>query len=147
MSKDSLRNLRKIEYTINKHLFLICGLVTLVTMIMVLIEFFTCGFFSAVRIEFFYLGVLVIYSLHKELVRWLGEEKVERQGEYFVYTWIGLTTLLYIINFFVRGRFPYISNCDISGVLKDASLVTLEVLTVFILTRFLKLLRIFIKIP
>jgi len=144
MGEKNLKQLRKIEEKINRNLFLICAGVTLVTMAMVLAEFFTCGFFTAIRIEFFYLGVLLIYSLHKEIVRWLGQERVERQGEYFVYAWIALTTFLYIINFLTKGHFSYAPDYDTTGTLKDATLITLEVLAVFIFTRFLKFLKIFL---
>ena len=71
-------------------------------MVIKLAEFFSRGAFAPTKIELFYLGVLVIYSLHKEMVRWLGERKVERQGECFVYIWVGLTTALYLINFFTN---------------------------------------------
>lgn len=141
-SQNELEKVRKAEVKISQNLFLICGGVTVVTMLMICLEFFTCGFFSVLRIEFFYLGVLLIYSLHKEFLRWFGEDKTERQGEYFVYAWIGLTTLLYIIHFLTNGSFSYASYCDTSGTLKDAALITLEVLAVFIFTRLLKVIRI-----
>lgn len=141
-NRNELKKVRKIEAKISRNLFLICGGVTLITMLMISLEFFTCGFFSVVRIEFFYLGVLLIYSLHKEFLRWFGEDRVERQGEYFVYAWIGLTTLLYVINFLTNSSFSYVAHCDTSGTLKDATLITLEVLAVFIFTRLLKVIRI-----
>ena len=145
IDKNQLKGLKKVENRINKNLFTICSAVTFIAMAMVLAEFFTCGFFSVIRIEFFYLGVLLIYSLHKEMVRWLGERKVERQGEYFVYVWVALTTALYVINFLTKGQFSYLPDCNTAGVLKDATLITLEVLAVFISTRFLKLLKFFLK--
>lgn len=129
------QNLRILETKINNRLFIICAVVTLVTMAMILMDFFTHGFFSGIKINFFYLGVLLIYSLHKELTRWLGENKAERQGEYFVYSWILLTTVLFVINFFWRQ----------TNTLQDTTLITLEVLAVFIFTRFLKLLKISLK--
>jgi hypothetical protein len=138
------KKIRRIESKINRNLYIICGVVTIVTMVMLCLEFFTCGFFSMVRIEFFYLGVLIIYSLHKEFLRWFEENKIEHQGEYFVYAWIGLTTLLFIINFLTNGRFYYVLGCDTAGTLKDASLVTIEVLGVFISTRLFKMLKIFL---
>ena len=143
---NQLKKLRKIELNINHNLYHICAFVTIIAMFMVLSEFFTCNFFSAIRIEFFYMGVLLIYSLHKEMVRWLGESKVERQGEYFVYSWIVLTTILYVVNFLAScGRFNYLSKCDTAGALRDSTLITLEVLAVFISTRFLKLLKFLLK--
>lgn len=124
------------ETRINSKLFIICAVVTFVTMAMILADFFTHGFFSGIKINFFYLGVLLIYSLHKELVRWLGENKMERQGEYFVYSWILLTTVLFVINFLTHEQFASV---------QDSTLITLEVLAVFIFTRFLKLLKISLK--
>ena len=144
MQKTGLENLRRVESKINKNLFIISTLVTIVTMAMVAAEFFTCGFFSAVRIEFFYLGVVLIYSLHKEMLRWFGEKKIRRQGEYFVYAWIILTAILFVINFLTNGRLPYLPNCDTAGTLKDATRITLEILVIFIATRCLKLLKIYI---
>ena len=142
---NHLKDLKKTESGINKNLYFICIGVTLLTMLMVLTEFFVCGFFSEVRIEFFYLSVLVIYSLHKEFVRWLGNKKVERQGECFVYAWIGLTALLYLI-YFLRGVNPDDSTgCQSLGALREATIISIEVLIVFISTRFLKFLKIFFK--
>jgi len=88
------------------------------------------------------LGVLVIYSLHKEIVRWLGERKVERQGEYFVYVWVGLTALLYVVNFLSNNYFGFCDSGKPLAVLRETSLLTLQVLAVFIITRALKLLRV-----
>lgn len=145
INNNRLKSLKKVENRINRNLFLICSAVTLIVMAMVLAEFFTCGFFSTIRIEFFYLGVLIIYSLHKEMVRWLGEKRVERQGEHFVYVWVGLTTALYVLNFLTKGHLFYLPNCDTTAVLKNATLISLEVLAIFIFTRFLKLLKFFLK--
>lgn len=137
-----LKNLRLIEVKINKNLFFVCGAVTLLAMAMILVEFFIGSVTAPLRIEFFYLGVLLIYSLHKELVRWLGEDKVERQGEYFVYLWIGLTTFLYVVTFFFSG---FKQNEEAIRVLDDSAIITLEVLAVFIFTRFLKLLQVILR--
>ncbi len=140
-----IKNLRILETKINNRLFIICAVVTLVTMAMILMDFFTHGFFSGIKINFFYLGVLLIYSLHKELTRWLGENKVERQGEYFVYFWILLTTVLFVINFLTHEHFTSAPNGGQINTLQDTTLITLEVLAVFISTRFLKLLKISLK--
>src|SRR4030042_3833433 len=99
------QHIKTIESGINKHLFIICASVTIAVIAMTLVDFFTRGNLFTVQIAPFYLGVLVIYSLHKEIVRWLGERRAERQGELFVYAWIGLTTALYIINFISRNYF------------------------------------------
>jgi hypothetical protein len=137
-----LQRLRLTEASINRHLFLVCAGVTIVAMVTILLEFFTRGAFPPSGMHLFYLGVLVIYSFHKELVRWLGERKVERQGEYFVYSWIGLTTILYLINFLSKDYFTLSATGDHLTTLKEVSVLTLEVLGVFILTRILKLLRV-----
>jgi hypothetical protein len=136
-----LKHLKKIELQINKHLYLICGGVTLVTMAMIAIEFFTRGIFPPTNIHLFYLGILIIYSLHKELVRWLGERKVERQGEYFVYGWIVFTTLLYIINFSTKHFFSYSCEGEPLNNLRELCILTLEVLVIFLVTRGSKLIR------
>ncbi len=139
-----LQRLRTVETGINRNLFLICAGVTLVAMAMVIIGFFTRGVFPSTRMSFFYLGVLIIYSLHKEMVRWLGQRKVERQGEYFVYGWITLTTLLYIVNFLTKDYFGYSVGGERLDPLREISTLTVEVLAIFIFTRILKLLRIFL---
>ncbi len=139
---SQLKKLRTIEGRINKNLFLICAIVTGVVMAMKLAEFFSRGAFAPAKIELFYLGVLVIYSLHKEMVRWLGERKVERQGEYFVYVWIALTTILYLVNFLTHNYFSFSLAGKPMMVLRDISLLTIQVLAIFIITRILKLSRV-----
>ncbi len=139
---SQFQQIRKIEAGINKHLFIICGAVTIAAMAMMLVDFFTRGNLFSVQIAPFYLGVLIIYSLHKEIVRWLGERKVERQGEVFVYAWIGLTTLLYIVNFASRNYFSVTAEGLSINTLQSTTVLTLEVLAIFIFTRFLKILKI-----
>lgn len=130
---------------ISRNLFIICAFITVVAMAMSVIEFFSRGTFFPTNINLFYLGVLAIYSLHKELVRWLGHSKIERQGEYFVYAWVILTTTLYIINFASKDFYSYLVQGGPSGDLRDIAILTLEVLAIFILTRCLKIFRIVIK--
>lgn len=134
------QQLNEIEGKINKNLYLICSIVTILTMTMMTMEFFTRGLFPPARIDFFYLGVLLIYSLHKELLRWLDKGKVKRQGECFVYGWIILTTILYFVNFLAKGYFNH-SSGQLSSVLQNISFLTLEVLGIFIFTRCLKILK------
>lgn len=141
---DNFKNLRKLETKINKHLYIICGAVTLITIIMVATQFLSRGAFSPTRIGLFYLGVLILYSLHKELVRWLGERKVEHQGEYFVYGWIVFTTLLYVINFLSKDFFNYSSQGFPLTTLREASILTLQVLAIFLITRGSKLIKVFL---
>jgi len=145
--KTQIKRLREVEAGINRHLYLICGVVTVVIIIMVSMDFFSRGLFSSAKMNLFYLGVLLIYSLHKEIIRWLGERKVERQGEYFVYGWIGLTALLYIINFLSKDYFCYSIQGGPVTVLREVSILTLQVLAIFIFTRCLKILKILLIKP
>ncbi|MEK7503415.1 MAG: hypothetical protein AAB577_00315 [Patescibacteria group bacterium] len=136
------QHLRDIEAGISKHLFVICAIVTIIVMVMTLIDFFTRGNLFTVQIAPFYLGVLVIYSLHKEIVRWLGERRGERQGELFVYAWIGLTTALYVINFATKNYFSTTPEGLSISTLQSTTVLALEVLAIFILTRLLKISKI-----
>ena len=139
--EENLRKVREIEFTINKHLFLICSVITLIAMTMVTAEFFSRGTFPPSRIGFFYISVLFVYSIHKEMLRWLGEKKIERQGEYFLYSWIGLTVILYIINFLTRDYFCYSSEGISTEALKAVSIITLEVAAIFLFARLSKVIR------
>jgi len=139
---NHLRYVREIESKINRNLFIVCSLVTVIVMVMLLMEFFSRGDFPPTQITLFYLGVLLIYSLHKEVVRWLGRRKIERQGEYFVYAWIILTTLLFLINFFSKQYFSYSEQGEYLYALRKVSVLTLEVFMIFIFTRVLKILKI-----
>lgn len=89
--EECLIDARKVEAVINRNLFVACAIITLVAMAMVVIEFFSRGNFFPSRIGFFYIGVLFVYSAHKEMLRWLGEKGTKRAGEFFLYSWIGLT--------------------------------------------------------
>jgi hypothetical protein len=108
-------------------------------------DFIGRGTFVSPRMDLFYLAVLLIYSLHKELIRWLGEKQTKRDGEYFVYAWIILTTVLYVVNFLSRDYFSYSKEGYALGTLRDVSVLTIEILGVFIFTRFLKLLEVVFK--
>ena len=141
MSKISrIKNLRNVELSINQNLFIVCSIVAIVAMALMVTDFFARGAFLPARINFFYLGVVLVYSLHKEIIRWLGEKEMRRQGEYFVYAWIILTTVLYVINFFSKDFYSYSAEGYRIGTLRDISMLTMEVLGVFIFTRLLKLL-------
>ena len=132
------------EAKINHNLYLICGGVTVLTMIMIAMEFFSRGVFPPTKISLFYLGVLLLYSLHKELIRWMGDRKVDYQGEYFVYGWIALTTLLYLVNFMSKDYFSYSIYGEPSTTLREISFLTLEVLAIFLVTRGSKLIKVFL---
>lgn len=140
MSQNFLE-IKKIETSINKHLFLICGITTILAMIFSSLEFFGRGSYPPSRFSTFYIGVLLIYSIHKEMLRWLGEKEVERQGEWFVYAWIGLTVFIYLINFFTKEYFCFTSKGFSLTPLYQISQTTLEVVAIFIFTRFSKLIK------
>ncbi|MBU4205054.1 hypothetical protein KKH26_02680 [Patescibacteria group bacterium] len=120
-AKSDLKEIRETETALNRNLYLICGFITLVTMGMIVIEFFSRGQFFPNHISLFYLGILIIYALHKELVRWLGRRKIERQGEYFVYAWIVLVTFLYIINFVSKDYYTHLAQGGPSNVRIETS--------------------------
>lgn len=139
------QKIKDIEAELNRNLYYICAFITLAVMVMSVIEFFSRGTFFPTHMNLFYLGILLIYSIHKELVRWLGYRKIERNGEYFVYGWVILTTVLYIINFASKDYYTHLAQGGPSSALRDVSILTLEVLGVFILTRCLKILQLFLK--
>ena len=134
-----IKEIRKVETVISRNLFLICTVVTLATMAMMMVNFFTRGSFSPTKIGFFYLTVVLIYSLHKEFIRWIGEKKSTRNGEYFVYAWVILTTILYVINFFTNNYYGYSKEGYAISTLADVAYTTIEVLGVFIITRIMKI--------
>ena len=140
--EEKLKKVREIEFTINKHLFLICATITLIAMLMVTIEFFSRGAFPPSKIGFFYIAILFVYSIHKEMLRWLGEKKIERQGEYFLYSWIGLTVILYIINFLAKDYFSYSPEGMSAESLKVVSIITIEVALIFLFTRLSKVIKV-----
>jgi len=143
--EPNIKQTRDTEAILNRNLYLLCGFVTFVTMAMIVIEFFSRGQFFPTHMNIFYLGILIIYALHKELVRWLGRRKLERQGEYFVYAWVLLTTFLYIVNFVSKDYYTHLAQGGPSGTLRDISILTLEVLVIFIFTRCLKILKLLLK--
>ena len=141
MAKNNLRELREFEASINKNLYILCAILTVVTMSTILIEFFSRGEFPNLKIDIFYLGILFIYSLHKELIRLMGKNNINHHGEYFVYAWIILTVILYLINFATKDYFTASPTNQQNAVLSDASLITLEIMVVFIITRCIKIIR------
>jgi len=145
MLKNEIKSILKEESLLNKRLYQICGALTVLIMAMVIIEFFSRGAFPPLKIELFYLGLLLLYSFHKEIIRWLGEKHAERQGEYFVYGWIAITVFLHLVNFFSKDYFLYSVNGEFLPILDDVTILTLEVLAIFILTRGLKFLKFIIK--
>ncbi len=136
--------LRETEGRINKNLFWVTVGITIISMGMVSVAFLSRGSFPADKMHMFYLGVVIVYSFHKELLRWLsaGEERVQRQGEYFVYGWITLTTLFYTLNFITKDYFSYSSGGESVETLRETATLTVEILVIFFLTRGLKILRV-----
>jgi hypothetical protein len=139
INDKKIKEVKKVESVINKNLFSVCALVTLATMILMGVNFFSRGSFLPTSIGFFYLIVVLIYSLHKEFIRWLGEKKKNHQGEYFVYAWIILTTALYVVNFFSNNYFGFSKEGYPVSTLADTAYITVEVLAVFVLTRIMKI--------
>ena len=136
------KELYKTELQINTILFNISIFITFVAMSMMLIEFFTRGAFPSAKIGTFYIGVLLIYSLHKEALRWISEKEWtqnKRKGEYFVYTWFILTPFLYLINCLTKDYFAYNDQGVLLNALPEITVTSLEVGGVFIVTRILKL--------
>ncbi|MCD6270751.1 hypothetical protein J7J24_00075 [bacterium] len=136
------KELYKTELQINTILFNISIFITFIAMLMMLIEFFTRGAFPSTKIGTFYIGVLLIYSLHKEALRWISEKEWaqnKRKGEYFVYAWFILTPLLYLINFLTKDYFVYNDQGVLLNALPEITVTSLEVGGVFIVTRILKL--------
>jgi hypothetical protein len=139
VADKKIKEIRKVETSINENLFVICAIVTFVTMALMTINFFSRGGFLPAKIGFFYLAVVLIYSLHKEFVRWLGEKKSRHQGEYFVYAWIILTTALYVVSFFSNNYYSYSREGYAVSTLADIAYITIEVLGVFVATRIMKI--------
>jgi len=134
-----IQEVRKVETVISENLFFVCSFVTLATMIMMAVNFFSRGSYSPTQIGFFYFIVVLIYSLHKEFIRWVGEKDTKKRGEFFVYSWIILTTVLYMVNFFSNDYFGYSKEGYEVSTLADIAYTTIEVLVIFILTRIMKI--------
>jgi len=137
----------KTETKINNVLFWVCFFITILAVLMTLLEFFSRDEYPPTSISLFYIGVLAIYSLHKEAIRFLDQSSAEKsqrpkKGELFVYFWIIMTAILYLINFLSKNRFAYTANGDEATGLMTATYLTLEVGIVFIVARILKLLMI-----
>ena len=140
--EEKLKKIRRIELAVNKNLFVICAAITSIAMAMAVTGFFTRGSFPPPGMNFFYIGILLIYSTHKEMLRWLKEKKVERQGEWFVYSWIIITVILYIVNFSTKGYFSHSPGGAAVESLREITIITLEVCTIFILARLSKVIKI-----
>jgi hypothetical protein len=109
-------------------------------MVMFSLQFFTKGQFPEVKLRTFYVLVLLIYAIHKEFIRWLGEKEIERRGEVFVYLWIGFTVFFYAIDFLTKNCFTLSSS-----VLNEIAITSLEILAIFMFSRISKIMQISIK--
>jgi hypothetical protein len=137
----------KSETKINNILFWICFFITILAIAMTLLAFFSHDEYPPTSISLFYVGVLAIYSLHKEAIRFLDQNskeqgKKQRKGELFVYFWIIMTAVLYAINFLSKNQYSHSLNGNDTSGLITATYLTLEVGAVFIISRILKLLMI-----
>lgn len=133
------------ENKINNILFWICFLVTILAIAMTLLEFFSRGAFPPSNINIFYIGVLTIYALHKEAIRFLERsepKRASRSGEVFVYIWIIMTAILYLINFLTKNYFSYSPDGLELKTLTSIAFTAIEVGMVFVLARILKLLMV-----
>lgn len=133
----------KVENKINNVLFWICFFITIIAMFMSFAEFFARGEFPNSKIGLFYVGVLIIYSFHKEALRFLERacsEKSQKKGELFVYIWIISAAVLYLVDFLTKNYYSIGNSGETLSALTNVSYTALEVGAVFVLSRILKLL-------
>jgi hypothetical protein len=133
----------QVEVKINNVLFGICFFITIIAIAMALLEFFSRGAYPPSNINIFYVGILIIYAIHKEAIRLLRIPKTKRrskQGEVFVYIWIIMTACLYVVNFLTENYFSQSSDGSKLDSLMNIAFTTLEVGAVFILARVFTLL-------
>ena len=141
--KSERSNVIKRESTINDHLFLACIVITVISMVTQVAQFFMReNFPPSCKMSLFYIGILAIYAVHKEMLRWLGKKKLERKGESFVYSWIMLTVTLYLINFLTKCYFCTTLNGEDAEALNGITLTTFEVCGIFVLSRLSKVFKI-----
>ncbi len=144
LTEKKLKEIRKIEQVINANLFIICAFITAFLMGAITVEFFTRGNFPPTHMNLFYVGILLIYSLHKEMLRWMNAKEKERKGELFLYGWIIFAVLLSLINFLSKNYFSYSCQGQELNTLAEVYTTTLEVGAVFILARLSKIIRMYI---
>jgi hypothetical protein len=142
ISKEDLEKIQNVEFAISKNLFAICFSITVVVMSMFVVGFFSKGAFPPPGMNIFYIGILFLYSVHKEMLRWLEEKRVERKGEWFVYSWIILTIVIYLVNFLTKNQFCNPENSNSMESLREITVTSLEVCAIFILTRLSKVIKI-----
>lgn len=145
ITEEELKKIRDIEFSINRNLYLVSGFITIITMVMALVEFFGRGSFPPPGINFFYIGVVFLYSIHKEMLRWLEEKRTDRHGEIFVYSWIALTVILYIVDFAKKGYYTHSPLGLTLNSLSGVTLTTLEVCAIFIITKLSKVINVILE--
>ena len=141
------QGVKSVERQINDTLYAICLAVTYAAIGMSLVRFFSRGEYVSDEINLFYFGVLGLYSLHKEAMHWLMEKEElvnRRKGEYFVFLWLIMTFVLYVVNFATNGYFMESSHGEELHILKEITFTALEVGAIFVASRFLKILRMYI---
>ncbi|MBU2564516.1 hypothetical protein KKA23_02975 [Patescibacteria group bacterium] len=135
----------KSELRINNILFWLCFLITLIAIFMALLSFFSRGVYPPSQIGMFYVGILIIYALHKEAIRFLDKSKIKKgnkKGEFFVYLWIIITAGLYLIDFLTKNYYSISETGEKLNSIVQISFIALEVGAIFILARILKLIMI-----
>ncbi len=142
---NKIKEIRKIERVVNANLYVISAITTGILMLTIGVEFFTRGNFPPSQMNVFYVGILLIYSLHKEMLRWMGEKEKERKGEWFLYAWIVFAITLSCINFLSKNHFGVSSNGQPLSTLTELYTTTLEVGAVFIMTRLSKSIRFYFE--
>lgn len=144
MNKNKKITHGTVENTISIALYRVCMYVTAVAMVMVVVRFFSRGAFPPDNINVFYIGILALYSLHKEALHWILEKEAwpdRRKGEQFVYGWFVLVASLYFVNFLSGDLFDSRYDGGHSHALKEATFLALEVGGVFVISRFIKIAR------
>lgn len=132
----------KPEIRINNVLFWLCFIITLMAIFMALLEFFSRGSYPLSGISVFYIGILIIYALHKEAIRIIDKSTTTRgtkKGELLVYVWILMAAGLHLINFLTKNLYSFSATGQKLNALTNISFTALEVGAVFILARIIKL--------
>lgn len=147
MNKNKKITHGTVENTISIALYRVCMYVTVIAMVMVAVRFFSRGAFPPDNINVFYIGILALYSLHKEALHWILEKETwpdRRRGEQLVYGWFVLVASLYFVNFLSGDWFESTYDGGHSHTLKEATFLALEVGGIFVASRFIKIARMYI---
>ncbi len=115
----------------DKTLRSVCIPLTILTLIMMVLRFFTKGGFPPSGIETLYIGVLSTYAVHRKTIQFTVNADNKRPDQFFVCVWFIITTSLYLINFISKGYFC--SQGDMQ-VLSQMTRISLEVAGIFVLS-------------